>query len=59
MYRTFNMGTGMILAVSKQHAETICGWLKERMIGTQVIGHVHDQGHKVTHAIEGVEFSHY
>ena len=59
MYRTFNMGTGMILAVSKQHAETICTWLNERMVGTQVIGHVHAQGHTVTHALDGVEFSHY
>lgn len=59
MYRTFNMGTGMILAVSKQHAQAICSWINERMIGTEIIGHVHNNGHSVTHAIEGVEFSHY
>jgi len=59
MYRTFNMGTGMILAVSKLHAETICAWLKERMVGIRIIGSVNDQGHKVTHALEGVEFTHY
>jgi len=59
MYRTFNMGTGMILAVSKKHADTICAWINERMTGTQIIGHVHNDGHNVTHAIEGVEFSHY
>ncbi|MAE79370.1 MAG: phosphoribosylformylglycinamidine cyclo-ligase [Euryarchaeota archaeon] len=59
MYRTFNMGTGMILAVSSDKAEQITAWLEERMLGTKIIGHVHDQGHKVTHALEGVEFSHY
>jgi phosphoribosylaminoimidazole (AIR) synthetase len=59
MYRTFNMGTGMILAVSSDKAEQMTAWLEERMLGTKIIGHVHDQGHKVTHALEGVEFSHY
>ncbi|MAM36378.1 MAG: hypothetical protein CL988_04325 [Euryarchaeota archaeon] len=59
MHRTFNMGTGMILAVSSEHAEPIAAWLEERMLGTRIIGHVNDQGHKVTHALEGVEFSHY
>ena len=59
MYRTFNMGTGMVLAVSSDKAEQITAWLEERMLGTKIIGHVHDQGHKVTHALEGVEFSHY
>ena len=59
MYRTFNMGTGMILAVSKEHAEAMCAWLRERMVGTSIIGCVTDQGHRVTHAIEGVEFTHY
>lgn len=59
MYRTFNMGTGMILAVSSEHAESIAAWLEERMLGTRIIGQVNDQGHKVTHALEGVEFSHY
>jgi phosphoribosylformylglycinamidine cyclo-ligase len=59
MYRTFNMGTGMILAVSPQHAEAICDWLSSRMQGTAIIGSVVDNGHKVTHAIDGVEFTHY
>ncbi|MDG1554994.1 MAG: phosphoribosylformylglycinamidine cyclo-ligase [Candidatus Poseidoniaceae archaeon] len=59
MYRTFNMGTGMIIAVSSEHAESIAAWLEERMLGTRIIGQVNDQGHKVTHALEGVEFSHY
>ena len=59
MYRTFNMGTGMIVAVSPQHAEAICEWLSSRMQGTAIIGTVVDNGHKVTHALPGVEFSHY
>tara|TARA_B100001093_G_scaffold516803_1_gene596526 strand:+ start:89908 stop:91032 length:1125 start_codon:yes stop_codon:yes gene_type:complete len=59
MYRTFNMGTGMILAVSQEHADAMCEWLNQRMIGTSIIGKVIDHGHRVTHAIEGVEFSHY
>jgi hypothetical protein len=29
------------------------------MQGVAVIGAVNDAGHKVTHAIEGVEFTHY
>ena len=59
MYRTFNMGCGMILAVEAHHAEAICEWLGQRMQGVAIIGTVNDAGHKVTHAIEGVEFTHY
>ena len=59
MYRTFNMGMGMVIAVDAAHAETILAWLQERMQGVAVVGHVHDQGHHVKHAIEGVAFSHY
>ena len=59
MYRTFNMGCGMIIAVEAHHAEAICEWLGQRMQGVAMIGSVNDAGHKVTHAIEGVEFTHY
>jgi phosphoribosylformylglycinamidine cyclo-ligase len=59
MYRTFNMGTGMILAVSCEQAEAICEWLSARMQGTAIIGTVVNNGHKVTHALDGVEFTHY
>jgi phosphoribosylformylglycinamidine cyclo-ligase len=59
MYRTFNMGCGMIIAVEAHHAEAICEWLGQRMQGVAIIGSVNDAGHKVTHAIEGVEFRHY
>ena len=58
MYRTFNMGTGMILAVAEAQAEAILEWLLERMPGCAVVGHVADHGHRVTHA-SGVEFTHY
>jgi phosphoribosylformylglycinamidine cyclo-ligase len=59
MYRTFNMGCGMIIAVEAHHAEAICEWLGQRMQGVANIGTDNDAGHKVTHAIEGVEFTHY
>ena len=59
MYRTFNMGCGMIIAVDANHAEAVCAWLGQRMQGVAIIGSVNDSGHKVTHAIEGVEFTHY
>ena len=59
MYRTFNMGMGMVVAVAAEHAETILSWLQERMDGVAIVGHVDNQGHRVTHAIECVEFSHY
>lgn len=59
MYRTFNMGCGMIIAVDANHAEAVCAWLGQRMQGVAIIGSVNDAGHKVTHAIEGVEFTHY
>jgi phosphoribosylaminoimidazole (AIR) synthetase len=53
------MGCGMIIAVEAHHAEAICEWLGQRMQGVAVIGTVNDAGHKVTHALEGVEFTHY
>lgn len=59
MYRTFNMGMGMVLAVSEHHAEAVLNWLGERMSGVAMVGHVVDHGHRVTHALDGVEFDHY
>ena len=59
MYRTFNMGMGMVIAVDADHASAVLGWLQDRMDGVAVVGHVRDHGHRVIHAIEGVEFSHY
>ena len=53
------MGIGIIIAVSADKAETICSWLQEKMTGVEIIGTVLGNGHKVTHAIGGVEFTHY
>ena len=49
----------MVIAVDAERASAILGWLQDRMDGVAVVGHVRDHGHRVTHAIEGVEFSHY
>ena len=57
MYRTFNMGMGMVVAVDANHASAVVDWLQQRMEGVAIVGHVKDHGHRVTHAIEGVEFS--
>ena len=59
MYRTFNMGMGMVIAVDSACSEQIEAWLQERMPGAALVGHVRDDGHHVKHAIKGVEFSHY
>ncbi len=59
MYRTFNMGMGMVIAVEASQADAVLTWLQERMHGVAVVGHVTDDGHRVTHAVEGVEFTHY
>lgn len=58
MYRTFNMGTGMILAVDADRAEAVLAWLQERMPSCSAVGRVTDDGRRVTHA-SGVEFTHY
>ena len=58
MYRTFNMGTGMILAVDAERAEAVLAWLQEQMPSCSAVGRVTDDGHRVTHA-SGVEFTHY
>ena len=59
MYRTFNMGCGMIIAVNKDYADFICQWLEKRMVGIQKIGTVVNNGHRVVHAVENIEFLHY
>ena len=52
MYRTFNMGMGMVVAVDANHASAVVDWLQQRMEGVAIVGHVKDHGHRVTHAIE-------
>ena len=59
MHRTFNMGLGMVLAVSKDASEGILNVLAAKNSGAQIIGHVHDGGHKVTHVNAEVMFQHY
>jgi len=59
MYRTFNMGMGMVIAVDPRHADEVVRWLQDRLAGCAVVGHVVNNGHRVQHAIDGVEFSHY
>lgn len=59
MYRTFNMGCGMILAVDSSVAQTVCDWLSQRMDGCSIIGEVVDNGRKVTHSNPDVMFEHY
>ncbi len=59
MFRTFNMGCGMIIAVEAQVSSEVCSWLQERLEGTAIIGEVVDNGHKVTHIESDVVFEHY
>ena len=59
MYRTFNMGCGMIIAVDPSVAESVLQWIEQRMDGCAIIGHVVDNGGKVTHTNPEVFFEHY
>ena len=59
MHRTFNMGCGMIVAVSADVADDVCKWLENKLPGCQVIGSVVDNGRKVTHTNSEILFEHY
>ena len=59
MHRTFNMGLGIVLVVSKKSSEKLCGWLKNKIPGTAIIGNVVEGTHKVTHINPEVVFDHY
>ena len=59
MHRTFNMGMGMTIVVSKEKSISVEEWLNERLPGTRRIGYVHDKKREVTHADPEVIFSHY
>ena len=59
MHRTFNMGCGMIIAVSSDSAATVADWLSDRLNGCSIIGEVIDNGHRVTHVHPDVVFDHY
>ena len=59
MARTFNLGMGMVLVVSSNSADSVLGWLTERLPGCAVVGEVRDHGRRVTHVDERIEFDHY
>ncbi len=59
MHRTFNMGMGMVLAVSENAAEAVTEWLSGRLPGTRRIGSLNDDGRRVTHPDQSVIFEHY
>ena len=58
MHRTFNMGMGMVVAVSEVVSDEVAEWLSERLPGSRRVGSVNDSG-KVTHANSNVFFEHY
>lgn len=59
MHRTFNMGLGMVLAVEKEQADSILEFVQQYEPAAAIIGHVNDNGHKVTHANPEILFEHY
>ena len=59
MYRTFNMGMGMVIAVSEDSAEVSEEWISRRLPGSRRVGTVVDNGRLVTHSESSVVFSHY
>ena len=59
MHRTFNMGMGMLVAVSSDSAESIREWLVKRLPGTEIVGEVTNEKGLVTHADPNVVFSEY
>ena len=59
MHRTFNMGMGLAIAISKDSADSVSNWISERLPGTRVVGEVVDNGLKVTHQNDQVVFDHY
>ena len=42
MHRTFNMGMGMTVVVSKDVSESVEKWLNQRLPGSRYVGYVHD-----------------
>ena len=59
MHRTFNMGMGMTIVISKEKSSSVEKWLNERLPGTRRVGYVHDKRREVTHADSEIVFSHY
>ena len=59
MHRTFNMGMGMLVAVSPEVSSSVEEWLSQRLPGTRVVGEVVHNGGIVTHLDPEVSFSKY
>ena len=59
MHRTFNMGMGMVVAVSATAADPVAEWLEQRLSGSRIVGEVIEQGRVVTHADPEVSFERY
>ena len=59
MYRTFNMGMGMVVAVAAEESESIARWLSDRLEGCRIVGEVVSDGKMVTHRNPEVKFSEY
>jgi phosphoribosylformylglycinamidine cyclo-ligase len=59
MYRTFNMGMGMVIVVSRIVAQDILEWLNSRGHHAQIVGTVHNQGKQVTHLPTGSTYDAY
>ena len=59
MHRTFNMGMGLAIAVSKGSAVSVSNWISERLPGSRVVGKIVDNGRKVTHNDDQIVFDHY
>ena len=59
MHRTFNMGMGMVVAVSAVAGDAVAAWLAERLAGSRIVGFVSDSGHRVVHTDSTVYFDHY
>ena len=59
MHRTFNMGMGMVVAVSPDAADSVSEWFAGRLPGSRVVGEVTGRGRLVTHFDPEVSFSDY
>ena len=59
MHRTFNMGMGMVIAVSEDSSDAVEEWVRDRLPGSRRVGKVVENGRLVTHSDPDVVFSHY
>ena len=59
MHRTFNMGMGMVIAVSEGSSDAVEEWVRNRLPGSRRVGRVVENGRLVSHSNPNVAFSHY